>query len=50
MKLFSEACSGRVAGCGGADNLMFWLVDPTHSAGALSPEQGEVMRSNPAVR
>jgi hypothetical protein len=50
VKLFSEACSGRVAGCGGADNLMFWLVDPNHSAGALSLEQGEVMRSNPAVR
>ncbi|WP_248361025.1 zinc metalloprotease [Anaeromyxobacter oryzae] len=49
VKLFSSSCSGKVAGCGGADNLMFWLVDPDFSTGALSPQQGEVMRSNPAV-
>ncbi len=50
VRLFSASCSGAVSGCGGADNLMFWLVDPSLSTGALSPEQGEVMRSNPAVR
>lgn len=36
--------------CGGAQNLMFWLLDDTRSRGALSPQQSEVMRLNPAVR
>jgi hypothetical protein len=35
--------------CGGGDNLMFWLVGP-ESVGALSPQQGQVMRANPVVR
>lgn len=35
--------------CGGGDNLMFWLVAP-QSSGALSPQQGQVMRANPVVR
>lgn len=37
-------------GCGGGDNLMFWVVSGTHSTGALSPDQGRVMRLNPAVQ
>jgi hypothetical protein len=36
-------------GCGGGDNLMFWLVATT-SKGLVSPEQGQVMRANPAVQ
>ena len=38
------------ASCGGGDNLMFWLLDPAYSKGTLSPDQGQVMRLNPAVR
>jgi hypothetical protein len=49
VKLFSDSCSGAREGCGGGDNLMYWLVDPDVSTGALSPEQGEVIRANPAV-
>jgi hypothetical protein len=37
-------------GCGGGQNLMFWSVDPSVSAAALTPQQGQVMRMNPAVR
>jgi hypothetical protein len=36
--------------CQGASNLMFWQLDPERAQGRLSPEQGEVMRLNPAVR
>ncbi|HTS23580.1 MAG TPA: hypothetical protein VMN79_17450 [Casimicrobiaceae bacterium] len=36
--------------CGGGDNLMFWLFEPYISKGKLSPEQGKVMRANPAVQ
>ncbi len=36
--------------CGGASNLMFWQFDPDRAGGLLSPQQGEVMRLNPAVR
>jgi hypothetical protein len=38
------------ADCGGASNLMFWQFDPERAGGRLSPQQGEVMRLNPAVR
>ena len=38
------------ASCGGGDNLMFWLLDPTYSRGTISRDQGQVMRLNPAVR
>jgi hypothetical protein len=34
------------AQCGGGDDLMFWLID-TEAKGALTPEQGEVIRANP---
>jgi hypothetical protein len=39
----------RPPSCGGGDGLMFWLLDPS-STGALSPHQGQVMRSNLVVR
>jgi hypothetical protein len=29
---------------------MFWQFDPDRAEGRLSPQQGEVMRLNPAVR
>jgi hypothetical protein len=41
-------CVGQST-CGGGDNLMFWLV-AAESTGALSPQQGQVMRANPVVR
>ena len=28
---------------------MFWLVDERLSTGEMSPQQGEVMRLNPAI-
>ncbi|HSN92495.1 MAG TPA: hypothetical protein VLS93_14785 [Anaeromyxobacteraceae bacterium] len=37
------------ATCGGGDNLMFWLYQDGYSVGSMSPEQGRVMRLNPAV-
>jgi hypothetical protein len=48
VSLFSSSCATDA--CGGAANLMFWLVDPHFSRGELTPEQGEVMRYNPASR
>jgi hypothetical protein len=44
----SGANCTKSASCGGGDNLMFWLLDD-QSTGALSCEQGGVMRSNPVV-
>jgi hypothetical protein len=35
--------------CGGGRNLMFWLLDERVSTGELSPDQGRIMRVNPAV-
>jgi hypothetical protein len=35
--------------CGGGDNLMFWFLQTGASAGALSPQQIQVMRLNPLV-
>ena len=40
-------CNGT--SCGGGNNLMFWLLDSNYSTGALSAQQGAVMRLNPAV-
>jgi hypothetical protein len=34
--------------CGGGENLMFWLLSPS-STGAISCEQGGVIRANPVV-
>ncbi len=39
----------RSPSCGGADNLMFWIVESS-SLGRLTPDQGEVLRANPIVR
>jgi hypothetical protein len=36
------------ATCSGGDNLMFWVLG-NGSAGNVTPEQGRVMRANPAV-
>jgi hypothetical protein len=37
-------------GCGGGRNLMFWLLSDAYSTGELSPDQGQLMRLNPAVQ
>jgi hypothetical protein len=47
--LSAPQCAGT-SGCGGGDNLMFWQIDPSISRGTLTPQQGEVVRLNPAVR
>jgi hypothetical protein len=46
-----DRCLSRATGstCRGGDDLMFWQFSRTSSRGALSPEQGEVMRANPLV-
>ncbi len=49
-ELPASSCAGEPAACAGADNLMFWQIHPGHATGALSPQQGEVMRLNPAIR
>jgi hypothetical protein len=47
----ASACARRDAPiCGGAQNLMFWQLDPRGAEGVLTRQQGEVMRLNPAVR
>lgn len=38
------------AGCGGGDNLMFWLLDQTLSKGRASAQQGRVARANAIVQ
>jgi hypothetical protein len=43
----TAACSQSDV-CGGAENLMFWLVSP-QLQGLLSAEQGDVVRRNPIV-
>jgi hypothetical protein len=43
-------CARDAEDCSGVQNLMFWLFDDVRSRGALTREQGEVMRLNPAVR
>jgi hypothetical protein len=40
----------KSASCGGGRNLMFWLFSEGTSTGELSPDQGRVVRLNPAVR
>lgn len=49
-ELAASSCAGVISGCSGADNLMFWQIHPAYANGTLSPQQGEVMRLNPAVR
>ncbi len=41
-------CLGAKPGCGGGDNLMFWLLS-TGSQGMLTAEQGQVIRANPLI-
>jgi hypothetical protein len=48
-EVLSSDCDGHVAGCGGSNNLMFWLVQGGFSTGALSSQQAQVMRANPLV-
>ena len=36
--------------CGGADNLMFWLIDQTVSVGNFSADQSRVVRANAVVQ
>jgi hypothetical protein len=43
------SCLQARADCSGGRNLMFWLLERT-SQGKVSPEQSEVIRSNPLVR
>jgi hypothetical protein len=50
LSVTGASCGGTGPSCGGASNLMFWLLDEHRSNGSLTPEQGEVMRLNPAVR
>lgn len=49
--LFNDSCLRPTSTpqCGGGDNLMFWFFG-AGSTGALSPHQGQVMRSNLVVR
>jgi hypothetical protein len=50
--IWADYCDGTgdSAGCAGADNLMFWVVDQDVSVGNLTRQQGQVVRLNPAVR
>jgi hypothetical protein len=51
--LYPSSCSSSGPDCAGADNLMFWIYDPTNpdpSVGKFSWQQGVVARSNPAVK
>src|SRR6266568_3535 len=47
-KVRVSECLGVKPGCGGGDNLMFWLLG-TGSQGVLTAEQGQVMRANPLI-
>jgi hypothetical protein len=49
--MLGALCNGDVKpACGGADNLMFWILDPDLSKGTLSGQQGQVMRLNPLIQ
>jgi len=43
-----STCNGTRTDCGGADNLMFWLLGGANG-GKLTEQQGEVMRHNLVV-
>lgn len=45
----AASCTREAPRCGGAQNLMFWQLDPSVAQGRLTAEQGQVMRLNPAV-
>ncbi len=42
-------CNGSVTGCGGGDNLMFYLLDSGAQA-TLTPQQRQVILANPLIR
>jgi hypothetical protein len=44
----NTVCSGTTQQCGGANLLMFWLLT-TSMEGAITPEQGAVMRASPLI-
>lgn len=46
----SVAACAKSTTCGGGENLMFWLFQPSRSRGYLTPEQGQVARASPLVR
>jgi hypothetical protein len=43
-----SVCSGASQQCGGANLLMFWLLNPS-MVGAITPEEAAVMRVNPLL-
>jgi len=43
-------CNKGTATCGGADNLMFWLIDGNVSVGNFSADQGRTVRANLVVQ
>ena len=47
--LKATQCSGAPAACAGGDNLMFWQLEATISAGVLSAQQAAVMALSPVV-
>jgi hypothetical protein len=48
--LYGDTCTqAGKADCGGGDLLMFWVID-NHSVGNISPQQGQVVRSNVVVQ
>jgi hypothetical protein len=49
-QVLPQDCRRRDGSCGGGDDLMFWLFDPSNAPGRLSPQQGQVMRLNPVVQ
>jgi hypothetical protein len=48
-QMLPGTCNGSGT-CAGASNLMFWAYDVAVSTASLTPQQGEVVRLNPAVR
>jgi hypothetical protein len=49
VDMLGSWCAREAEDCGGAQNLMFWLFDDVRSRAALTRQQAEVMRLNPAV-
>jgi hypothetical protein len=47
--VMNKECA-QSSSCGGGSNLMFWLLWDIYSTGELSPDQGQIVRLNPAVR
>ena len=47
-QMLADECTTST--CGGGDNLMFWLLDHSLSAGNLTTEQQRVMRANPLIQ